>query len=92
VRAPPHGLSQLAASFLAYPRQGIPRAPLLRLTSSFVSIRTSPPVLNLSAYKALVSFVTPQKDATLDESQSPELSKIVGARWRLDRTRNRVLK
>jgi hypothetical protein len=32
--APPHGFSQLAASFLACPRPGIPRVPLLRLTSS----------------------------------------------------------
>ena len=30
-RAAPHGFSQLATSFIAYPRQGIPRAPLLRL-------------------------------------------------------------
>ena len=30
-RATPHGFSQLATSFLAYPRLGIPRAPLLRL-------------------------------------------------------------
>ena len=30
-RAAPHGFSQLATSFLAYPRLGIPRAPLLRL-------------------------------------------------------------
>src|SRR5690606_26441986 len=34
MRAPPHGLSQLATSFFACPRLGIPRAPLLRLTSS----------------------------------------------------------
>jgi hypothetical protein len=33
-RAPPHGLSQLATSFIACPRQGIPRVPLLRLASS----------------------------------------------------------
>jgi hypothetical protein len=30
-RAAPHGFSQLATSFFAYPRPGIPRAPLLRL-------------------------------------------------------------
>ena len=30
-RAAPHGFLQLATSFVAYPRQGIPRAPLLRL-------------------------------------------------------------
>ena len=34
MRAPPHGFSQLAASFLACPHLGIPRVPLLRLTSS----------------------------------------------------------
>ena len=33
VRAPPHGFSQLATSFLACPRLGILRAPLLRLAS-----------------------------------------------------------
>lgn len=32
-RAAPHGLSQLATSFLACLRLGIPRAPLLRLAS-----------------------------------------------------------
>ncbi|MCW2573688.1 MAG: hypothetical protein JWO88_3746 [Frankiales bacterium] len=31
MRAPPHGLSQLATSFIACPSLGIPRAPLLRL-------------------------------------------------------------
>src|SRR5688572_17279694 len=35
--APPHGFSQLAASFFACPRPGIPRVPLLRLTSSLRS-------------------------------------------------------
>ena len=40
MRAPRHGFSQLAASFLAYPRPGIPRAPLLRLTSSNCSLRS----------------------------------------------------
>ena len=34
MRAPNHGFSQLAASFLACPHLGIPRVPLLRLTSS----------------------------------------------------------
>jgi hypothetical protein len=38
--APPHGFSQLAASFLACPRPGIPRVPLLRLTSSMCSLRS----------------------------------------------------
>ena len=38
MRAPPHGFSQLATSFLACPRLGIPRAPLLRLTGSFFSL------------------------------------------------------
>ena len=33
MRAPPHGFSQLATSFFACPRLGIPRAPLPRLTS-----------------------------------------------------------
>src|SRR5919106_2120982 len=42
MRAPPHGFSQLATSFLACPRLGIPRAPLPRLASS-ISTRTSPP-------------------------------------------------
>ena len=37
MRAPPPGLSQLATSFLACPRLGIPRAPLPRLASSFSS-------------------------------------------------------
>src|SRR5262245_16310693 len=32
LRAAPHGFSQLATSFLACPRLGILRAPLLRLT------------------------------------------------------------
>ena len=39
MRAPPHGLSQLATSFFACPRLGIPRAPLLRLARS-KSLRT----------------------------------------------------
>jgi hypothetical protein len=39
LRAAPHGLSQLATSFLACPRLGIPRVPLPRLTSSLVSHR-----------------------------------------------------
>src|SRR5690606_2951899 len=34
MRAPPPGLSQLATSFIACPRLGIPRAPLPRLASS----------------------------------------------------------
>jgi hypothetical protein len=42
MRAPRHGLSQLAASFLACPRLGIPRAPLLRLTSSNCVATASP--------------------------------------------------
>jgi hypothetical protein len=33
MRAPPLGLSQLATSFIACPRLGIPRAPLPRLAS-----------------------------------------------------------
>jgi hypothetical protein len=33
MRAPNHGFSQLAASFIACPHLGIPRVPLLRLTS-----------------------------------------------------------
>ena len=37
MRAPNHGLSQLAASFIACPRPGIPRVPLLRLTSSKIT-------------------------------------------------------
>jgi hypothetical protein len=47
MRAPPHGLSQLAASFLACPRLGIPRVPLLRLTSSTFPW-TGPPVQSIA--------------------------------------------
>ncbi len=39
MRAPPHGLSQLATSFIACPSLGIPRAPLLRLTRFLSPIR-----------------------------------------------------
>jgi hypothetical protein len=44
-RAPPHGFSQLATSFIACPRLGIPRVPLLRLASSSTtaSTPTTPP-------------------------------------------------
>jgi hypothetical protein len=44
--AAPHGFSQLATSFLAYPRLGIPRAPLLRLASFQRKAPKSPPSNN----------------------------------------------
>src|SRR5512140_1531186 len=43
LRAAPHGLSQLATSFLACPRLGIPRVPLPRLTSSPVPPKPNDP-------------------------------------------------
>ena len=64
MRAPPHGFSQLAASFLACPRLGIPRVPLLRLTSSLLlapfsqSSRKRPVHRYFFAYQCSSSFST----------------------------------
>ena len=51
LRAAPHGFSQLATSFLACPRLGILRAPLLRLTR--VHYPFTPVHLIYFAYSAL---------------------------------------
>jgi hypothetical protein len=55
-RAPPHGLSQLATSFIACPRLGILRAPLLRLASS--SSRPDRPTSNTPNALALLPIPT----------------------------------
>ena len=84
--APPHGFSQLAASFFACPRPGIPRVPLLRLTSSLPSrehretesgrATSLPHVLatleNRSTVRLRYAY---DARRTSRRSQSPELSK-----------------
>src|SRR5688572_30523383 len=84
--APPHGFSQLAASFVACPRPGIPRVPLLRLTSSLRSrehretesgrAASLPHVLatleNRSTVRLRYAY---DARRTSRRSQSPELSK-----------------
>ena len=66
MRAPPHGFSQLAASFLAYPRLGIPRAPLLRLTSSKCSLRSrEQPEFDKKAREPLASPSIPTSAALI---------------------------
>jgi hypothetical protein len=74
MRAPPHGFSQLATSFIACPRQGIPRVPLLRLTSSTASL--APRAWRPGRSQALRSELHPAR-----RSCSPPLHPLPRLAW-----------
>jgi hypothetical protein len=69
MRAPPLGLSQLATSFIACPRLGIPRAPLPRLAS----IPLAPPGPNTpNALDLSFSLPFPSTQIVKQLNQRPE--------------------
>ena len=75
-RAPPHGLSQLATSFIACPRLGIPRVPLPRLVRSSSSTRADPPrntpiALVLLSRPTLSNSCRPAHEARAERCCSP---------------------
>ena len=71
-RAAPHGFSQLATSFIAYPRQGIPRAPLLRLAG--VQKKNPNRALPYSARGRPDSFALQKAALTRSLFQQPNLN------------------
>ena len=77
--APTHGLSQLATSFIACPRLGIPRAPLQRLVRSSTTTGTDPPPATPNALTLLPipTFSNSRRPTFARGPKKPEFGHLV---------------